>query len=167
MARPRLTLAADSTRQTPHYSAERVAAAENWITTVASNEALLCRVGRHQVYDLLDLEAPLEHQRDGSYVMDMECRRGCGTKVTKFYGSSGIITRTKSVPVRYEYDPARDYLMPPEARMRLTREQRGLINLELIRRRTEMQKKPARRGAKPPTPAPLFEAPTVRGGAES
>lgn len=51
--------------------------------------------------------------------------------------------------------------------MRLTREQRGLINLELIRRRTEMQKKPARRGAKPPTPAPLFEAPTVRGGAES
>lgn len=67
------------------------------------------------------------------------CKRRCGTTVTRFYTSDGVIARSPRITHdEYEY-PERGYLIPKEARSGhgLTKEMRAMARAEEFERLTE------------------------------
>jgi hypothetical protein len=115
---------------------------EQWLASQVDTVVLRCRVGRHKWPDPFDKACHVTKPAvlNGRFLIEADCERGCGVSVTRYVGTDGIIER--SIP-HYDYPDndatGRAYLLPREARSGhgLTKEQRGLMFLELIKRRVD------------------------------
>jgi hypothetical protein len=111
---------------------------------------LKCRIYGHQFPDL-DIElkkgdkskAHVHRSRLGNYVIQIECRRKCGTVLTRFRTSDGYRERSNRVerPTdkgEYDYENP-GYKLPPEARSGhgLTQEMNAMAREEELMRLSE------------------------------
>jgi len=105
---------------------------EDWLQTIP-NRALKCRVQGHRLPDWDDRKNVTIHRPAGSPVVlvEAECLRHCGTEVTTFMDEDGFLTRARKV---HYYDPKYHYLMPKEARGRLSKERRAKLRKEFLER---------------------------------
>jgi|SRR5215831_1862251 len=106
---------------------------ENWVQTTASTETLECRVGRHRWPGLTEKALTATEQKNGQWLLEADCDRGCGVALWRIMDADGYIIR--SVP-RYDYTKT-GYLLPTEARSGhgLSSEQKAFMRRELLNRR--------------------------------
>lgn len=128
-----------------------IPAYEKYLQNV-SMSILKCRIYGHDIPDL-DVElrrknstARVWKTRRGSTVIQVECKRKCGTIVTRFRAPGGYIEKANRVQhvneqderKEYDYDNPR-YLLPPEARSGhgLTKEMNAMAREEELNRLAE------------------------------
>lgn len=112
-----------------HDEAREIAFSQ-WLQQIPTR-ALKCRVQGHRIPDWDDRRHVTMHASAGVVLIESECLRHCGTTVTTFVDESGFLSRSRRV---HYYDPAYNYLMPADARGRLTRERRAALRSEFLER---------------------------------
>jgi hypothetical protein len=112
---------------------ERELAFEDWLQSIPTR-ALKCRVQGHRLPDWDDRRHVIIHRYGGITYIESECLRHCGTEVTTFTDDDGFLTRSRKV---HYYDPKYHYLMPAEARGRLTKARRAKLRKEFLARNAD------------------------------
>lgn len=113
-----------------NYDEDREIAFGQWLQRIPTR-ALKCRVQGHRIPDWDDRRHVTMSSSEGVVLIEAECLRHCGTTVTTFVDESGFLARARKV---HYYDPDYHYLMPREARGRLTRERRAALRNEFLER---------------------------------
>jgi hypothetical protein len=116
------------------------AAFADWVKA-ASTAVLECRTGRHFFPGITDERLSVSRRRNGGYELTAPCTRevdgeNCGTTLRKILGPDGVLEWGTST---YEYD-SRYPITDPQIELKnhnLTKAQRGLIRVELARRKEE------------------------------
>ena len=102
----------------------------------APTVVLECRIGQHKfpgiTSDKLEIKAKLGRVQLRGYCERETEGQTCGTFQVKYLGSDGIMEGAAS---KYDYDSSYPLPEAMEANGRISREQRGTIRLELIRRK--------------------------------
>jgi len=109
---------------------DREIAFEQWLQRIPTR-ALKCRIQGHRIPDWDDRKRVTMHAENGIILIEAECLRHCGCTVTTFIDESGFLTRARKI---HYYDPDYHYLMPKDARSRLTRERRAKLRNEFLER---------------------------------
>lgn len=112
------------------YDEDREIAFSQWLQRIPTR-ALKCRVQGHRIPDWDDRRHVTMRASGDIILIEAECLRHCGVSITTFVDESGFLARSRRV---HYYDPAYHYLMPPEARSRLTRERRAMFRNEFLER---------------------------------
>lgn len=102
----------------------------NWLSAT-DTEKLECRVLMHHWPSFMSNRTSVRKQRNGSFVIEAYCLRGCGVKRTQFVESDGVLDAAQS---RYDYTDAKGYQYS-EDNWSMSAEMRGLIRLELMSRK--------------------------------
>jgi hypothetical protein len=100
------------------------------------DKALECRVSGHRWPGWTDRRRThISRERNGTYLINAECERKCGARITRHIDRDGYLSRNNIV--RVEYDA--DYLMPAAARTGrgYSRAQRAYLRAEMLDRLAE------------------------------
>jgi hypothetical protein len=105
---------------------------QRWLSET-DTPMLECRVFMHHWPGFMHKRTSVAKQRSGSYVVSAYCLRGCQVKRTQYVESDGVLD---SAQTRYDYTDAKGYQYS-EDNWSMDAGKRGLIRLELMRRRAE------------------------------
>jgi hypothetical protein len=97
---------------------------------------LECRISGHRWPDWSDHKrTKLRRESTGTFILEIQCLRKCGTNLTRFISPDGYLARNNYV--RYDYEGG--YVTPKDARSGKgrTTEMRAAERLELIERNSE------------------------------
>ena len=124
----------------------------------APTVVLECRIGRHVFPGITDERLDVK-TRQGRVQLAADCIRedadgeSCGTHLVKYLGETGILEGARA---KYDHDSA--YKIPegvadPDSHQ-LTKEQRGMVRQELLRRKTQAKNRRPRGSGKSKAPRP-------------